>query len=141
MWPNPVTYCGLDISPSAIEFARTRFPDDTFHVCSEYEFADITSRLGHFDVLIASAVLYYLPVNKVQELLCAAAGLADYILICDNLSAFEAETGRFDGIFLHQYARMCYLAGLTIVVPPTPLRQGDMHSYFIASAKAPVDAL
>jgi hypothetical protein len=135
--PILVRYCGLDINPSAIAFAREKFPDATFHIASDGDLNRLAPQLGHFDVFLAAAVLYYLPHDRAQAVLNLAASLAEYILVCDDLRCFSHSTGKTEGNFFHPFAAMCRRAGMSVIVPPTRLRDGDNHSYFIARSTMP----
>lgn len=135
MMPMPVVYVGLDIQPSAIEFARKHFPHDEFVVGDDATLARRAASLGRFDVFLASGVLSYLPEARCQSVLAHAAQLAGLVLVCDELSCFDAEEGGNDGLFLHPYARMCGDAGLEIVVPPVASTTGHRYSTFLAKCR------
>ena len=127
------SYCGVDINESAIDFARQQFPDDTFHVCDEDGFSKLAPQLGHYDVFLAFAVLYYIKPSKVQELLVEASYMANYVFICDDLSCFHLPVSRNDGLFLHPFSAMCREAGLEIIIGPVYFNEpGNRHGYFIA---------
>src|SRR3989304_3103909 len=131
--PWPVSYLGLDFQPDAIAYARQQYPEDVFHVCDDLGLPDLVPRLGPFDVFIASAVLYYIPLDRAQTVLRCAACLADYVVVCDDLSRFHLASGRNDGLFLPPYAALCRKAGLEIVVSPErPEDPGNRHGYFVA---------
>ncbi|MDP3584434.1 MAG: class I SAM-dependent methyltransferase [Thiobacillus sp.] len=130
----PVEYVGMDIQPDAIAFAKTKFPDDVFMVGDDLALAEQAETLGKFDVFLASGVLSYIPQQRCQDVLAHAARLADLVLVCDELSHFDAPDGDNDGLFLHPYAQMCRDAGLEIVVPPVPSKTGHRYSTFMARA-------
>jgi hypothetical protein len=132
MMSMPVAYVGMDIQPDAIAFARTKFPDDVFMVGDDLALAEYAATLGKFDVFLASGVLSYIPQARCQAVLDHAAQLADLVLVCDELSRFEAAEGDNDGLFLHPYAQMCCDAGLEIMVPPVASRTGHRYSTFLA---------
>ena len=134
MMPMPVTCLGMDIQPDAIAFAKAKFPDDTFMVGDDLVLAGRAATLGKFDVFLASGVLSYIPQARCQAVLGHAAQLADLVLVCDELSRFDAAEGDNDGLFLHPYAQMCREAGLEIVVPPVVSRTGHRYSTFLARA-------
>jgi SAM-dependent methyltransferase len=130
---NDVEYCGLDINPNAIDFARRTYPGSRFEVCDDLGFAALAPSLGHFDAFLAFAVLYYIPPARVQALLRVASRSADTVLICDDLSRFEAPSGSNDGLFLHPWAALCRGAGLEVVVGPVPSAdRTNRHGYFVA---------
>ncbi|MDO9466392.1 MAG: class I SAM-dependent methyltransferase [Thiobacillus sp.] len=132
--PMPVEYVGMDIQPDAIAFAKTKFPDDVFMVGDDLALAEQAETLGKFDVFLASGVLSYIPQQRCQDVLAHAARLADLVLVCDELSRFDAPDGDNDGLFLHPYAQMCREAGLEIVVPPVVSKTGHRYSTFMARA-------
>ncbi|MDP3420314.1 MAG: class I SAM-dependent methyltransferase [Thiobacillus sp.] len=134
MMPMPVEYVGMDIQPDAIAFAKTKFPDDVFMVGDDLALAEQAETLGKFDVFLASGVLSYIPQQRCQDVLAHAARLADLVLVCDELSRFDAADGDNDGLFLHPYAQMCREAGLEIVVPPVASKTGHRYSTFMARA-------
>lgn len=130
--PVPVDYVGVDIQPDAIAFARKKFPDTMFMVGDDLALADQTAALGRFDVFLASGVLSYIPQTRCQAVLNRAGEMADLVLVCDELSRFDAADGDNDGLFLHPYARMCREAGLEIAVSPVVSRSGHRYSTFMA---------
>lgn len=132
--PMPVEYVDMDIQPDAIAFAKTKFPDDVFMVGDDLALAEQAETLGKFDVFLASGVLSYIPQQRCQDVLAHAARLADLVLVCDELSRFDAPDGDNDGLFLHPYAQMCREAGLEIVVPPVASKTGHRYSTFMARA-------
>lgn len=132
----PVEFVGMDIQPDAIAFAKQKFPDDTFMVGDDMSLAAQAGALGHFDVFLASGVLSYIPQPRCQAVLEQAARVADLVLVCDDLSRFDAQEGENDGLFLHPYARMCREAGLQIVVPPVASLTGHRYSTFMARSTA-----
>lgn len=134
MMPMPVEYVGMDIQPDAINFAKVKFPDDVFMVGDDLALAEQAATLGKFDVFLASGVLSYIPQARCQAVLGHAAQLADLVLVCDELSRFDAAEGDNDGLFLHPYAQMCREAGLEIVVPPVASKTGHRYSTFMARA-------
>ena len=128
-----VEYCGLDINPNAIDFARRTYPESRFHVCDDSGLADLAPSLGHFDAFLAFAVLYYIPPGRVQALLQIASRSADAVLICDDLSRFDEPTGSNDGLFLHPWAALCRGAGLEVVAGPVASTDpSNRHGYFVA---------
>jgi SAM-dependent methyltransferase len=132
-----VDYCGLDINAKAIDFARRTHPDARFHVCDDIGFARLAPQLGRFDGFLAFAVLYYIPAARVQSLLQTAAGIADHLFICDDLSRFDAEAGSSGGLFLHPWAAMCREVGLDIVHGPVQSNEaGNRHGFFVARSRS-----
>lgn len=135
IFPN-YNYCGIDINETAINFARQQFPDDTFHVCNEDQFKKLISQLGHQDVLLAFAVLYYIKPSKVQEILTIASDFVDYIFVCDDLTCFNFPAGQNDGLFLHSFSALCREARLEIIVGPVYSEDPEnRHGYFIAQSR------
>jgi hypothetical protein len=128
-----IDYCGLDINAHAIDFARRNHPGAHFHVCDDVGFEALAPQLGRFDAFLAFAVLYYIPPARVLRLLRSAAGMADRIFICDDLSRFDAAAGDNDGLFLHPWASLCREAGLEVVHGPTPAADANnRHGLFVA---------
>jgi SAM-dependent methyltransferase len=134
---SDVEYCGLDINPNAIAFARRIYPAARFHVCDDLAFGALAPSLGHFDAFLAFAVLYYIPPDRVLTLLKAARQSADTVLICDDLSLFDADAGGNDGLFLHPWAALCREAGLEVVAGPVASTDpSNRHGYFVARPSA-----
>lgn len=134
---SDVEYCGLDINPSAIAFAKRHYPDSRFHVCDDLAFSALAPSLGHFDAFLAFAVLYYVPPERVLMLLKTAGRSADTLMICDDLSHFHASVGSNDGLFLHPWAALCREAGLTVVTGPVASTDPtNRHGFFIARPSA-----
>jgi SAM-dependent methyltransferase len=130
---SDVEYCGLDINPNAIAFARRTYPGARFHVCDDLAFSALAPSLGRFDAFLAFAVLYYIPPERVLTLLKAARQSADTVLICDDLSHFDAAAGGNDGLFLHPWAALCREAGLEVVAGPVASTDPtNRHAYFVA---------
>lgn len=128
----PVSCVGLDLQPDAIAFASRQFPEDTFLVGDDLALARLAPTLGHFDVFVASGVLSYIPQARCQAVLDCARELADVVLVCDDLSRFDAPAGGNDGVFQHPYAGMCRAAGLQVLVPPVASATGHRYSTFLA---------
>ena len=132
---RPIRYCGLDIQEDAIAFARSAFPNDTFHVCSTEGLAALRPQLQHADIFLLSGVLYYLPQKEAQDVLNFAATIADHLVVCDILERFEQPQGRNDGLFLHPFREMCERAGFCVTDPPQLPQGEDRHGIFLAHAK------
>ncbi len=116
-FPNHV-YCGIDVNEHAIDFARKKFPDDTFYVCDDIGLPKLIPQLGHYEVFLALGVFYYINSPKVQEILINAGKLADYVVVLDELSCFNLPSGKNDGLFFHSFSAMCREAGLEVVAGP-----------------------
>jgi len=129
---RPFSYCGLDLLPEAIGFAKEQFPGVPFRVCDDLQLPFLLQELGHFDLFLAPAVLYYIPPERVLKLLQCAALAADYVLVCDDLRCMDGATGRNDGLFIHPFRAMCQKAGLEILVVQPSLHPGNRHGYFLA---------
>jgi trans-aconitate methyltransferase len=132
MLPDPFEYCGLDISPSAIEFARPHFPDATFFCCAHTDLLVLEGKLSHSNIFLASGVLCCLPQKEVEAVLEFAARIADYIVICEEMGQFYETTGKNAGVFIHPYGLICHQLGLDIVLPPRQLGDGGGYGLFIA---------
>jgi len=128
-----IEYLGLDIQREAIAFGRRQFPDARFEVIDDRGLVDPQADWGHWDVFLASGVLSYLPEERAAAVLRAAARLADFIVVCDDLSRFDSTTGVNDGVFLHPYGVMSKEAGLAVEQRPTQI---DRHRYGIFTATA-----
>lgn len=109
------TYCGIDINPTAIDFARAHFPSDSFHVGGQRWFIRHASELGSFDLFIASHVLYYIDEENTRLILDAARKVAHYIVVVDRMERFFAGTGLRTAIFSHPYQSICDAAGMKVV--------------------------
>ena len=128
-----IRFVGFDVQSDAIAYAKNNFSDDLFIVGDDRKLLEKASSLGRFDVFLASAVLYYVPERRCRATLSMAAKIADYVIICDNLSQFDSPKGICNGLFLHPYRRLCQDVGLHIVKEPIPLNLGIQHSIFVAS--------
>lgn len=131
--PQPVDYVGFDLQPQAIEMGRRHFPDATLFVGDDAAMLARLPALGRFDIFLASGVLAYLPQERCQAVLTAATRHCDAVLVCDDLARFDHAQGHNDGLFLHPYAHICQLAGLRVVLGPTPAREGNRYNSFLAT--------
>lgn len=127
----PLDYLGLDLLPEAIAFGRRQFPDARFEVADDREFVRRAPSYGRWPVFLASGVLSYIPEERARSVLQAAARLSDLLVVCDELSHFDASTGGNDGVFLHPYRILCREVGLRIHLPPSPL---GSHRYGLFTA-------
>lgn len=84
-------FTGIDVSAKAIERAKTRCPDGTFHVC---ELENLTNVLGDktFDAITACEVLYYLP--DIPAALDLLQSRTDTLLVT-NYSERQAKMGGY----------------------------------------------
>jgi SAM-dependent methyltransferase len=121
-------YCGVDINPEAIAFAKARFPSDSFHTGDHKWFIKHAKGLGSFDLFLASHVLYYIDEEHTRSVLESACGLACYILVADRMQRFSDRRGERTGLFTHPYASICKDLGLDII----EMSQGDPYGYFLA---------
>ena len=128
-----IEFVGFDIQPPAIEFAKRQFPHDQFVLGGVDAFLEQKTPRGYFDLFIASGVLHYLPQSECDAVLAAAARMADRIVICDELSRFNAEEGAVEGLFLHPFKRLCAQNGLIISSDARPM--GDASRYGIFSVR------
>jgi len=128
---GPVEYLGLDIQREAVEFGRGQFSDARFEVADDRRLVSAETSWGRWDVFLASGVLSYIPEERAGAVLRSAARLADFIVICDELSRFDSNSGTNDGVFLHPYGLLCKESGLHVVQRPTQVEQ---HRYGIFSA-------
>ena len=114
----PVSYYGVDISESAIAMACRAYPESEFLVCDDLAFPKLARHLGHFDVFLAVGVFYYIPPERALALLVEASCLADYIVLCDDMSQFDGSTADIDGLFVHPYSALCREARTQRAGPP-----------------------
>jgi SAM-dependent methyltransferase len=131
-----IVYCGVDINPKAIAFAKKRFPTDSFHTGDHRWFINHAKSLGSFDLFIASHVLYYIDEKHTRSVLDAARGVADYILVADRMQRFSSGSGERTGLFTHPYASMCRDIGLDVV--KVSQSTGDPYGYFLAQTRRQV---
>jgi SAM-dependent methyltransferase len=123
-----LTYCGVDINPKAIVFAKAQFPSDSFHVGDHRWFIRNAGGLGSFDLFVASHVLYYIDEKNTRLVLEAARRVADYILVADRMQRFSERSGLRSGLFTHPYAAICKDIGVDVL----ELDPGDTYGYFLA---------
>ena len=123
-----VVYCGVDINPKAIDFAKGRFPSDSFHVGDHRWLIGNAHALGSFDLFLASHVLYYIDENHTRLILESARRVAGYILVVDRMQRFSDVSGVRTGLFTHPYARICNDVGFDVI----ELESGDAYGYFLA---------
>jgi len=135
--PFPVTYCGVDLVPAAIQFAQSEFSGARFVLADDQAFPSLVPDLGHFDLFFAPGVFCYIPPERAGRLLVCAARCADYVLVCDLLSQFDAPAGQADRLFYHPYAALLRQAGLEILHCETSLTPGNPFGYFLARATPP----
>ncbi len=131
---TPVTYCGLDIQPEAIAFAREHFPDDTFRVIRGDEFEELKQTLGQYDIFLVSGVLSYLPQKEAESVFSLAHHVAPNLVVCDVTERFALPVGANDGLFLHPYQRLCSEAGFRVTTPPVS-DPPDRFAVFVARAE------
>jgi SAM-dependent methyltransferase len=125
-----IVYCGVDINPKAIAFAKERFPSDSFHTGDHRWFINHAKALGSFNLFIASHVLYYIDEKNTRSVLDAARGVADYILVADRMQRFSSRSGERTGLFTHPYASICRDIGLDVL--EMSQSRGDSFGYFLA---------
>ncbi len=135
-----VTYCGVDINPKAIAFARTRFPSDSFHVGDHGWFIRHADALGSFNLFVASHILYYIDEKHTRLVLEAACRVADYILVVDRMERFFDNSPARTGLFFHAYASICNDIGLDVVEMEAMLAPGSPYGYFLARSVRSVNA-
>lgn len=135
------TYCGIDANERAIQFAREKFPNDTFHVCDDIGLPKLMAQLGRQDVFLALAVLYYINSKSVQEILINAGKMAEYVVVLDDLRCFNLPSGKNDGLFFHSFSNMCRKAGLEIIVGPIYSKgPRKTEGFFIARSSAKAES-
>ena len=123
-----VVYCGVDINPKAIAFAKRRFPSDSFHIGDHRWFIKHAHTLGSFDLFLASHVLYYIDENHTRLILESARRVAPYILVVDRMQRFSDVSGVRTGLFTHPYASICNAIGLEVI----KMDSGNSYGYFLA---------
>jgi SAM-dependent methyltransferase len=127
-----IVYCGVDINPSAIAFARASFPSDSFHVGDHRWFIRHASALGSFNLFVASHVLYYIDEKHTRVILESARRVADYIVVTDRMQRFFDGRGVRAGLFTHPYASICNDIGLDVLEMKASLAPGSPYGYFLA---------
>jgi len=127
-----IQYVGIDINENAIEFARSKFKNATFYKSDDRQLPELEPALGHFDVMLISGVLYYLPQKEAWAVLNLAARISDYLVVYDDLSRFDLPTGKTTGLFIHPFGLMLKQIGFDVILPPHKIREGDPDSVFIA---------
>lgn len=126
-----IEYLGLDIQREAVEFGRRQFPDACFEVADDRALVQRRANWGRWDVFLASGVLSYLQEERVADVLRTAAQLSELVVVCDELSRFDAGSGVRDGVFLHPYALLCQKSGLQLLQRPAQL---ERHRYSVFTA-------
>jgi SAM-dependent methyltransferase len=125
-----IDYCGIDINPKAIAFAKAHFPSDSFHTGDHRWFINHAKTLGSFHLFVASHVLYYIDEKHTRSVLDAARKVADYILVADRMQRFFSGSGERNGLFTHPYARICADIGLDVL--EMSQKEDDPYGYFLA---------
>jgi SAM-dependent methyltransferase len=139
--PRIGKYCGVDINRRAIKFARTRYPEASFHVGDHMWFIKNALKLGSFDLFIASHVLYYIDEMHVRLLLDKARQISRVCVVVCKMDYFEASSGQRCGLFYHPYKRICDELDLEVLELNRNLElRGGIYGYFIARSQgsAPV---
>jgi SAM-dependent methyltransferase len=123
-----IAYCGIDINPKAIAFAKANYPSDSFHIGDHRWFISNANALGSFDLFIASHVLYYIDEKHTRLILESAQRVAAYILVADRMQRFSDSSGVRTGLFTHPFANICNDIGLEVL----EMAPGDLYGYFLA---------
>jgi SAM-dependent methyltransferase len=123
-----IAYCGVDINPKAIAFAKKQFPSDSFHIGDHRWFIRHAGELGTFDLFVASHVLYYIDGKHTRLVLESARRIAHYVLVADRMQRFSHHSGERADLFTHPYASICRDLGLEVL----EIERGDVFGHFLA---------
>jgi len=123
-----ISYCGVDINPKAIAFAKSQFPSDSFHIGDHRWFIRNADNLGSFHLFVASHVLYYIDEAHTRLVLESARRVADYVLVADRMQRFSDASGVRADLFTHPYAAICKDIGLDVL----EMVPGDGYGHFLA---------